>query len=223
MLVNLANFRRQDHQRIRRTDNIRNVAKIEVISPGNLLKSSTAKGLAALIHQKYIVTDLFGDSLYSALTAIEDILDPDSMPDPAEYLPITDDYPADFFKPNPGRIELFKGVTFIFLDEGQYNNLVTPISAGLGKAVIYNANGKTVDDLVKFASDKGQTLLVQRNVGDQDTFCVEASHRYLISGRDLTKTRSSSHHTKQSLGPNNASGSDSPVKTNRTFQPAGIY
>lgn len=184
MLFSVANYRCQDHQRIRRADNIRDVTKIEVVPPLRPLKSSTAKGLAALIHQKYIVTDLFGDSLYSALTAIQDILDPDSMPDPMEYLPVTDEYPADFFKPNPGRIELFKGLTFIFLDESQYNNLVTPINAGLGKAVIFDANGKTVDDLARFARDKGQPLFVQRNLDDQDTFCLETSRRYLLSNLD---------------------------------------
>ena len=141
---------------------------------------STAKGLAALIHQKFIVTDLFADSLYSALTSIDDILDPDSMPDPMEYLPPTDEYPAESLKPNPGRVELFKGLTFIFLDEGQYTNLVMPINAGLGKAVTFNPNGKTVEELVRFASNKGQTLLVQRNMDGEDTFCIEASKRYIL-------------------------------------------
>ena len=116
--------------------------------------------------------------MYSALTSIGDILDPDSMPDPLEYLPTTDEFPAEFLKPNPGRVELFKGFTFIFLDEVQYNNLVTPINAGLGKAVVFDPNGKTVEDLVMFASDKGQVLLVQRNMGDgDDMICIEASKR----------------------------------------------
>src|SRR5947207_5199899 len=124
---------------------------------------STAKGLAALLHQKYIVTDLFADALHSALTNIGDILDPDSLPDPIEFLPPTEDYPADFLRPNSARAELFKGLTFIFLDETQYNNLVTPINAGLGKALTFDIEGKTVEDLVKYASTKGQALLVQRN------------------------------------------------------------
>ena len=101
------------------------------------------------------------------------------MPDPMEYLP-TDDYPAEFLKPNPGRIELFKGLTFIFLDEGQYSNLVMPINAGLGKAVIFKPNEKTVEELVEFASNKGQTLLMQRNMDGEDTFCIEASKRYIL-------------------------------------------
>ena len=144
------------------------------------LISSTAKGLAALLHQKYIVTDLFADALHSALINIGDILDPDSLPDPMEFLPPTEEYPADFLRPNPARVELFKGLTFIFLDEGQYNNLVTPINAGLGKALIFNVEGKTVEDLVKYASTKGQVLLVQRNLEGEDKICIEAARRYFL-------------------------------------------
>src|SRR5271170_6156592 len=144
----------------------------------DLRNRSTAKGLAALIHQKYIVTDLFADALYSALTSIEDILDPDSLPDPMEFLPATDEYSADFLKPNPARAELFKGITFIFLDETQHRNLGATINAGLGKAVTFDVEGKTVEDLVKFGSNKGQVLLIQRNIeGQEDTLCIDAARR----------------------------------------------
>ena len=148
-----------------------------VMSP----KINTAKGLAALIHQKYIVTDLFADALYSSLTSIDDILDPDSLPDPMEFLPTTDEYPADSFRPDPARMELFKGLTFIFLHEGQYNNLITPINAGLGKGVVFDPEGKNVDDLAKFAKNKGQVLLIQRNLDDDDDLCIEAARKYLPS------------------------------------------
>lgn len=140
---------------------------------------STAKGLAALIHQKHIVTDLFADALYSALTSIEDILDPDSLPDPMEFLPSTDEYSADVFRPNPARAELFKGLAFIFLDEGQYNNLVAPINAGHGKAIVFDVNGKKVEDLLEFVRNKGQVLLIQRNLEEEDTFCIEAAKRFV--------------------------------------------
>ena len=140
------------------------------------------------------------------------------MPDPMEYLPTTDEYPAEFLKPNPGRIELFKGLTFIFLDEEQYSNLVTPINAGFGKAVVLDPNGKTVDELVKFASEKGQVLLVQRNLKDvDDTFCIEASKRYILFKTLLMKAGLSSHHTKQSVGTGNASGPNATPETNRCY------
>jgi hypothetical protein len=106
-----------------------------------------------------------------------DILEPDSLPDPMEFLPPTEDYPADLFRPNPARAEVFKGLTFIFLDEGQYNNLVLPINAGQGKAVVFDPANKRVEDLVKYASNKGQVLLVQRNM-DPDDLCVGATKRY---------------------------------------------
>lgn len=140
-------------------------------------KINTAKGLAALIHQKYIVTDLFADALYSCLTSIDDVLDPDSLPDPMEFLPTTGEYPTELFRPDHARMELFKGITFIFLDEGQYNNLVTPINAGLGKGVVFDPEEKSVDDLVKFAKNKGQVLLIQRNLDEDDDLCIEAARR----------------------------------------------
>ena len=149
-------------------------------------KINTAKGLAALIHQKYIVTDMFADALYSSLTSIEDILDPDSLPDPMEFLPTTDEYPAELFRPHPARTELFKGLTFIFLDEGQYNNLITPINAGLGKGVVFDPQGKSVDDIVKFAKNKGQVLLIQRNLDGPDDICIEAARKYYPSKLLLT-------------------------------------
>jgi Second BRCT domain on Nijmegen syndrome breakage protein len=96
-----------------------------------------------------------------------------------EFLPAIDEYPANFLRPNPERAELFKGLIFIFLDEGQYNNLVTPINAGVGKALVFDAQDKTVEDLVKYASDKGRVLLVQRNMGGEDTLCIEAAKRYI--------------------------------------------
>lgn len=139
---------------------------------------STAKGLTALIQQKHVVTDMFGDALYSALSSAEDILDDDFLPDPLEFVPTTEGYPAEIFRPNPARAELFKGLTFIFLDEKQYDNLVTPINAALGKAVFFDPEGKRVDDLIKYASTKGTVVLVERNWDQSDELCRDASKRY---------------------------------------------
>jgi hypothetical protein len=148
------------------------------LSPPHLPNHSTAKGLAGLLHQKYIVSDLFADALESALKTIGDVLDPDELPDPMEFIPPHEGYSIDLFRQNPARSELFKGLTFIFLDEAQYNNLAIPINAGMGKAVVFDPTGKTVDDLVKFASKKGQVLLVQRSLEDGDKLCQDASKRY---------------------------------------------
>lgn len=94
-----------------------------------------------------------------------------------EFLPPTEEYSPDLFRPNPARAEIFKGLTFIFLDEGQYNNLVLPINSGQGKALEFNPTGKRVEALVKYASNKGQVVLVQRNV-EEDDLCVGAAKRY---------------------------------------------
>jgi hypothetical protein len=138
---------------------------------------STAKGLAALIDQKYIVTELFAESLCSNLQTMGDILESDSLPDPMEFLPKDDDYARDLLSPNPARAEVFKGLTFIFLDEGQYNNLVLPINAGQGKAIVFDPTGKRVEDLVKYASNKGQVVLVQRHLDGDDDLCLDAAKR----------------------------------------------
>jgi len=143
------------------------------------LMDSTAKGLAALIHQKRIVTDLFADALNSALSQIADVLDPDSLPDPTEFRPATDEYPPESIDPNPARGEIFKDILFIFLDENQYDNLISPISAGLGKAVVFDPTGKGLDDLVEFAKSKGQVVLVRRSLdSEEDALCIEAARRY---------------------------------------------
>lgn len=151
-----------------------------------MLMNSTAKGLAALLHQKYIVSDLFADALVSSLNTIGDTLDPDDLPDPMKFLPSREGYEVDFFRPNPARGELFKGITFIFLDEGQYNNLATPINAGMGKAVIFDSEGKTVNDLVNFAKTKGQVLLIRRNIEEGDKLCEDAAKRYDFLATRLT-------------------------------------
>jgi hypothetical protein len=64
------------------------------------------------------------------------------------------------------------------LDENQYNNLVSPINAGLGKAIMFDLNERGVDDLVSFARTKGQVLLVRRSLDGEDTLCIDAARRY---------------------------------------------
>jgi Second BRCT domain on Nijmegen syndrome breakage protein len=123
------------------------------------------------------VTDLFADALHSALESLGDVLDPDSLPDPMEFLPSSEEYSPDLFRPLPPRAEIFKGIIFIFLDEGQYSNLVTPINAGLGKALVFDPTGKTAEDLVRYVSTKGQVVLIRRNTEEEDTLCLAASKR----------------------------------------------
>lgn len=152
------------------------ISKLNIFPRSGEINRCTAKVLTGLIQQKHIVTDLFGDALYSSLTTIGEVLDPDLLPDPIEFLPSSEDCPADVFRQNVARAEIFKNLTFIFLDQGQYDDLVAPINAGLGKAVIHDLNVDNVENLVANASNKGQAVLIKRNV-DSDTLCIAAAKR----------------------------------------------
>jgi hypothetical protein len=107
-----------------------------------------------------------------------DILEDDSLPDPTEFLPPTEGFSPDLFRPNQARAEVFKGLTFIFMDKKQYGNLVLPINAGQGKAVQYDPTNERVEELVKFASNKGQVILIQRNFDPRDELCLDAAKQY---------------------------------------------
>ena len=168
------------------------ISKLNIFPQSDEINHCTTKVLTGLIQQKHIVTDLFGDALYSSLTSIGDVLDPDLLPDPMEFLPSSEDCPADAFRPNVARAEIFKNLTFIFLDQGQYDALVAPINAGLGKAVIHDPN-VNVENLVANASNKGQVVLIKRNV-DDDTLCIAAAKRYDTIGCTNLKVGTRGYH-----------------------------
>jgi Second BRCT domain on Nijmegen syndrome breakage protein len=117
------------------------------------------------------VTDGFADALYSSLSSMGDILA--KLPDPMQYLPATEDYPADAFLPKEKRVEFFKGMKFVFLDEGQYNNLVKPINAGHGKAILFDPEKQKSEELGKLAGGKDQVFIIRRNFEGDDTFVLE--------------------------------------------------
>jgi hypothetical protein len=124
-----------------------------------------------------MVSDLFADALASSLNVMGDIFDPDDLPNPMEFIPDHEGYEIDLFQPNPARSEIFKALTFIFLDEKQHDNLATPINAGMGKAVIFDAQRKTVNDLANYANAKGQSILVLPGSEEGDKLCQNASRR----------------------------------------------
>ncbi|KAL1962222.1 hypothetical protein VTN77DRAFT_9878 [Rasamsonia byssochlamydoides] len=129
-------------------------------------KRNTAKGLQALINAKYIVQDSYIDALvYAAtpsdlenlesLSPLEEDFDA-AWPDPALHLPPPGkepvQRPAAAFAPNPERIRIFEGYTFVFCDASQFENLQAPINNGHGKALLYQVeNGKTTaEEIVQF-------------------------------------------------------------------------
>jgi hypothetical protein len=129
-------------------------------------KRNTAKGLQALINGKYIVQDSYIDALvYAAtpsdlenlesLSPLEEDFDA-AWPDPALHLPPPGKEPAQrpaaAFAPNPDRLHIFEGYTFVFCDVTQFENLQAPINNGHGKALLYQVeNGKTTaEEIVQF-------------------------------------------------------------------------
>lgn len=138
-------------------------------------KRNTAKGLQALIHAKYVVTDSFIDALVYATTPTN--LDEDeslspleedftaNWPNPFEHLPAKSkepsERPPEDYRPNSQRISVFEDYTFVFCDPTQFGQLHAPITNGGGKAVEFKVeNGRTTtEDIVRYvksiAGEKG--------------------------------------------------------------------
>ncbi len=129
-------------------------------------KRNTAKGLQALINAKYIVAESFIEALVYVttprsldepenLSPLEEDFD-GNWPNALEYLPAKskepNERPSDFFKPNPERINIFEGYTFIFCDQTQYDVLQAPVLNGGGKALYFALEpGKTsADELIRY-------------------------------------------------------------------------
>ncbi|KAF7714004.1 Uncharacterized protein PECH_000549 [Penicillium ucsense] len=129
-------------------------------------KRNTAKGLQALINGKYIVQHSYIDALVYATTPTDlgnDAslspleLDFDSAwPDPTEHLPPAGNEPvgrpAAAFAPDPARVNVFEGYTFIFGDASQFDNLQEAINNGQGKALFYQIKDgeTTAQELVQY-------------------------------------------------------------------------
>lgn len=88
-----------------------------------------------------------------------------NFPDPLKFLPPQGEEPtqrsAEAYSPNPDRLEMFDGYTFVFYNQQQFDNLLAPITDGRGKALLRQAipNDTIVDDFVRYvkgvAGEKG--------------------------------------------------------------------
>ncbi|KAL2826531.1 DNA damage response protein RcaA [Aspergillus pseudoustus] len=132
-------------------------------------KRNTAKGLQALTNGKYIVNESFVDALVYAATPsdLENLesaspLETDfdgSWPDAAHHLPPPgkegNDFANDSFAPNPDRVNVFEGYTFVFGDKSQYDTLHRPITNGHGKSLLYQVKDgvTTADEMVQFMTN----------------------------------------------------------------------
>lgn len=132
-------------------------------------KRNTAKGLQALINGKYIVADSFIDALIFATTP-GDLDEPESLcpleedfdanwPNELDHLPPKskepNERPKEFFRPNPERITIFEGYTFVFFEKVQFENLQPPVLNGSGKALFFPLEfGEThVDELIRYVKN----------------------------------------------------------------------
>ncbi|KAL5333895.1 hypothetical protein BJX70DRAFT_38994 [Aspergillus crustosus] len=129
-------------------------------------KRNTAKGLLALVNGNHIVDYSFVDALEYAtnpsdLENLESLspLEADfeaTWPDEREYLPppgkevvnCTD----EGFAPNPDRVNVFDGYSFVFLDIAQKQLLEEPITNGHGKALHFEVTEgvTTPEEIVQF-------------------------------------------------------------------------
>ncbi|KAJ0416947.1 hypothetical protein BJY00DRAFT_216409 [Aspergillus carlsbadensis] len=132
-------------------------------------KRNTAKGLQALVNGEYIVKESFVDALVYAATPndLENLeslspLETDfnaAWPDATQYLPPpgkeAHNYSDEAFAPNPERINVFEGYTFVFGERAQYDNLQGPITNGHGKALLYEIKDgvTTADEVVQFMTN----------------------------------------------------------------------
>ncbi|KAL4919058.1 hypothetical protein BDW62DRAFT_48194 [Aspergillus aurantiobrunneus] len=134
-------------------------------------KRNTAKGLQALVNGKYIVDYSFVDALdYAAtpsdmenlesLSPLENDFDA-TWPDAREHLPppgkeVTN-ASDESFAPNPARLNIFEGYTFVFCDKSQHQLLEEPINNGHGKALYFEVKEgvTTADEIVRFMNNAG--------------------------------------------------------------------
>ncbi|PGG96920.1 hypothetical protein AJ79_09399 [Helicocarpus griseus UAMH5409] len=143
-------------------------------------KRNTAKGLQALINGKYIVHKSYIEAIVyaatpsdleseEALCPLEEDFDA-AWPDPAHYLPPRSKEPTKrpdtSYEPNPGRLTVFEGYTFIFCDANRFEDLQGPITNGHGKALLYGIErGRTTaEDIVNYMKQ----VAGQKGLGDFD-------------------------------------------------------
>ncbi|KAJ5707840.1 hypothetical protein N7488_007641 [Penicillium malachiteum] len=173
-------------------------------------KRNTAKGLQALINGKPIVSNAYIDALVYATTPTEfendEALSPletdfdDAWPNPSEYLPEAGkepiDRPAAAFGPDPTRVHVFDGYTFVFGDPAQFENLQAAINNGQGKALLYQVEDgvTTVDEIVRFMREAGgqkgtrgrqeelgKVVLVRfRSKGEHEQWSIEISNQVAL-------------------------------------------
>lgn len=183
-------------------------------------KRNTAKGLQALTNGKAIVNNSYIDALVyastptdfendEALSPLETDFDA-AWPDETDYLPPPGNEPVTrpvaAFAPNPARINVFEGYTFVFGDATQFENLQAAINNGQGKALFYQIDDgvTTADEIVKFMREAagqksgdiahdglGKVVLVRfRSKGEYESWSIEVGNQVaLMTDRRVIEQR----------------------------------
>ncbi|EUC34169.1 hypothetical protein COCCADRAFT_4408 [Bipolaris zeicola 26-R-13] len=130
-------------------------------------KRNLPKVLSGLTSGKHIVTAEFLEAvLRVAATSVDE--EQNYIPSQLEedfdtWWPAEKDYvptagaepvarPQEMLLPDVSRSEVFSGLTFVFLNEGQYSSLLDPVTGGGGKALLYNIRPgeTTVEEYVDY-------------------------------------------------------------------------
>ncbi|KAG9189783.1 hypothetical protein G6011_06651 [Alternaria panax] len=130
-------------------------------------KRNLPKVLSGLTSAKHIVTTEFLDAVLGVAAPLVD-QDNNYLPSkleqdfdawwPAEkeYIPAAGAEPVarpqEMLLPDSSRSEVFSGLTFVFLNEGQYSSLLDPVTGGSGKALLYDVRPgeTTIEEYVDY-------------------------------------------------------------------------
>ncbi|WEW59616.1 hypothetical protein PRK78_005094 [Emydomyces testavorans] len=153
----------------------------------------TAKGLQALINGKYIVDPSYIEEIVYAATSTdlerEEALCPleqdfdAAWPDPVARLPSrgseATDLPDSAYKPQPERLNVFEGYTFVFCDSTRLEELQDPITNGHGKALLCRVEPEktTVQEIVDYVTNASGNKGLARDVDGSGGVLVVRSGR----------------------------------------------
>ncbi|KAK5171803.1 uncharacterized protein LTR77_003439 [Saxophila tyrrhenica] len=129
-------------------------------------KRNTPGNLQALLQGRWLVTESYVDALASAVKRsgpesegkLEQDFDSNWPDEMIHIVPVSSEPIAredEYLKPNAERAEVFQNLIFVFLSQAQYDSLLSVITAGGGKAFLFELDPETtkVEDMVAFISE----------------------------------------------------------------------
>ncbi len=147
-------------------------------------KRNLPKVLSGLTAGKHIVTGDFLDAILKLAATSTDAAEnyvPSQLeeyfdmwwPKEKEYIPPMGaepvPQPQEMLEPDTSRAEVFSGLTFIFLNDGQYSSLLDPITSGGGKALLFDVRPgeTTVQEYVEYVHNVAGKKKRSRATNDQ--------------------------------------------------------